>query len=81
METSALTGEAVVDVFEMLTRRIIEKIESGQIDPKSVANGIMADSNTGKKSSLTATRETKPTFLNKIVNAIFNSCQVDSKDV
>ena len=81
METSALTGEAVVDVFEMLTRRIIEKIESGQIDPKSVANGIMADSNTGKKSSLATTRETKPTFLNKIMNALFSACQVDSKDV
>ena len=29
METSALTGEAVVDIFELLTRRIIDKIQSG----------------------------------------------------
>ena len=33
----------MVDIFELLTRRVIDKIQSGQIDPKSVANGILTE--------------------------------------
>jgi GTPase SAR1 family protein len=84
METSALTGEAVVDVFDLLTRRIIEKIQSGQIDPKSVANGILTGDKQGKidraGSSMLTSGEKKPNFLSQIISAILNSCRVGLVD-
>lgn len=83
METSALTGEAVVEVFDMITRRIIEKIQSGQIDPKSVANGIMAGSDRRSKSSsssLPNNDDSKPSFVSKIFSALMNSCRIGLVD-
>ncbi len=84
IETSALTGEAVVEVFDMITRRIIEKIQSGQIDPKSVANGIMAGdrsvsrsgSNAMASGGTTNQDDTKPGFFRKIISALMNSCRI-----
>jgi Ras-related protein Rab-4B len=73
METSALTGEAVVDVFELLTRRVIEKIQSGQIDPKSVANGIMANEPARNIIAKTTEGKTK-NIVSRIFNALYASC-------
>ncbi len=82
METSALTGEAVLDVFDMLTRRIIEKIQSGQIDPKSVANGIMTSSDSKTLSSKKSEDKPQQNFLSRIISALLNSCRIDdSKSV
>jgi small GTP-binding protein len=82
METSALTGEGVVDIFELLTKRIIEKIQSGQIDPRSVANGIMTssenDMNIGNKRNQIQ-REPGQSVLARAVNFFFHSCYPDDK--
>jgi Ras-related protein Rab-4B len=84
METSALTGEAVVEVFDMITRRIIEKIQTGQIDPKSVANGIMAggpgDRHVGRSGSTAAlggaSEDKKPGIISRVISALMNSCRI-----
>jgi Ras-related protein Rab-4B len=83
METSALTGEAVVDVFDMLTRRIIEKIQSGQIDPKSVANGILTGDQgrmDRSNSTMIASSDRKPNFISQIISALMNTCRVGLLD-
>ena len=84
METSALTGEAVVDVFDMLTRRIIEKIQSGQIDPKSVANGILTGDQQGRldraNSSALPANQGKPNFISQVISAMMNSCRMGLVD-
>lgn len=78
METSALTGEAVVDVFDMITKRIIEKIQSGQIDPKSVAHGIMTGDNANVSLQL---NEKEPHFFAKLFNSIATSCHIGDKSL
>eukprot|EP00299_Pterocystis_sp_00344_P009544 c4052_g1_i2.p1 GENE.c4052_g1_i2~~c4052_g1_i2.p1 ORF type:complete len:110 (+),score=17.03 c4052_g1_i2:297-626(+) len=40
METSALTGEGIEEVFLKCTKAIINKIDQGQIDPHKMASGI-----------------------------------------
>lgn len=42
LETSALTGEGVEDVFIKIARMILNKIEDGLIDPRSMVSGIHA---------------------------------------
>lgn len=88
METSALTGEGVVDIFELLTRRIIEKIQSGQIDPRSVANGILASSdssgngsgaNSGKRGQLMMSSKNSESILSRALNFFFHSCYHNEK--
>ena len=77
METSALTGEAVVDIFELVTRRIIDKVQSGQIDPKSVANGILQSGSgePGKKYIASSPASLKSNSMwSRLVNLITNSC-------
>ena len=75
METSALTGEAVVDIFELLTRRIIEKIRDGQIDPKSVANGIL----TGERPAAVPQRGTKSeSIFSRVANFFQSTCGSDA---
>jgi len=44
LETSALTGEGVQEVFLKCARTIITKIESGQIDPESMNAGVQTGS-------------------------------------
>jgi|TARA_B110000211_G_C13817192_1_gene437559 Ras-related protein Rab-4B len=39
LETSALTGENVEEVFLKAARSVLSKIESGVIDPKSMVSG------------------------------------------
>ncbi|KAM3142363.1 hypothetical protein pb186bvf_005520 [Paramecium bursaria] len=39
-ETSAKTGENVDQVFESMARKILSKVESGEIDPTQEVNGI-----------------------------------------
>ena len=88
METSALTGEAVVDVFELLTRRIIEKIQTGQVDAKSVANGIMASGEAPSSTALSNNRHKKSSMrngsstnvLSRIFNALYASCTTGGED-
>jgi len=45
LETSALTGEGVDDVFERLARMILTKIELGEIDVDDSQNGIQYGDN------------------------------------
>ncbi|KAL1924761.1 uncharacterized protein VTP21DRAFT_4415 [Calcarisporiella thermophila] len=40
LETSALTGEGVEEVFMKCARSILTKIETGQIDPEKAGSGI-----------------------------------------
>jgi len=40
LETSALTGEGVEEVFLKCARSILTKIETGQIDPEKMGSGI-----------------------------------------
>jgi len=85
METSALTGEGVVDIFELLTRRIIDKIQSGQIDPKSVANGILSDqaastdSVSGKRGGYLETKSEKRGIFSRFFSFLFSSCDVTER--
>jgi small GTP-binding protein len=84
METSALTGEGVVDIFELLTRRIIDKIQSGQIDPKSVANGILADHLTSRKDSpgdLTVAKPANGGLFSRFFKFLFSSCDPGNNDL
>merc|ERR1712117_508037 len=46
LETSALTGEGVEEVFIKVARMILNKIEDGLIDPSTMVSGI----HTGTKS-------------------------------
>jgi Ras-related protein Rab-4B len=85
METSALTGEGVVDIFELLTRRVIDKIQSGQIDPKSVANGILADQLSKKENSsfdnVVAVKQPGGGFFSKFYKFLFSSCDPSNNDL
>jgi Ras-related protein Rab-4B len=85
METSALTGEGVVDIFELLTRRVIDKIQSGQIDPKSVANGILADQLTSRKDSSDVSTVTKNSsnggIFSRFFKFLFSSCDPAANDI
>ena len=77
METSALTGEAVVDIFELLTRRIIDKIQTGQIDPKSVANGILLDSTNTKRVVMDggpSKSKGASNVVSRFINYLYSSC-------
>ncbi|XP_023381552.1 ras-related protein Rab-4A-like [Pteropus vampyrus] len=40
LETSALTGESVEDAFVQCARKILNKIESGELDPERMGSGI-----------------------------------------
>eukprot|EP00123_Amoebidium_parasiticum_P019549 comp26668_c0_seq1/m.47114 comp26668_c0_seq1/g.47114 ORF comp26668_c0_seq1/g.47114 comp26668_c0_seq1/m.47114 type:complete len:214 (-) comp26668_c0_seq1:39-680(-) len=40
VETSAVTGDNVIEAFLMVTRAILVKIEQGQMDPEQVGSGI-----------------------------------------
>eukprot|EP00923_Selenidium_pygospionis_P036218 GHVN01063543.1.p1 GENE.GHVN01063543.1~~GHVN01063543.1.p1 ORF type:complete len:122 (+),score=5.90 GHVN01063543.1:407-772(+) len=40
LETSALTGEGVEEVFVKVARMILHKIEEGLIDPNTMVSGI-----------------------------------------
>ena len=40
METSALNGDNVEEVFQRLARMIVTKIELGEVDPDDPASGI-----------------------------------------
>ncbi|XP_003384407.1 PREDICTED: ras-related protein Rab-4B-like [Amphimedon queenslandica] len=40
LETSALTGENVEEVFQKCTRSILTKIDAGELDPDRVGSGI-----------------------------------------
>ena len=40
LETSALTGEGIGEVFLKCARTILSKIETGQIDPESMGSGV-----------------------------------------
>merc|ERR1711862_607039 len=42
LETSALTGEGVEDVFTKVAKQILNKIEDGLIDPNTMVSGIHA---------------------------------------
>lgn len=42
LETSALTGEGVEDVFIKVAKQILNKIEDGLIDPNTMVSGIHA---------------------------------------
>merc|ERR1712190_586672 len=44
LETSALTGEGVEDVFIKVARMILNKIEDGLIDPSTMVTGVNASS-------------------------------------
>lgn len=43
LETSALTGEGVEDVFYKVARMILSKIQDGLIDPSSMASGVQSN--------------------------------------
>jgi Ras-related protein Rab-4B len=87
METSALTGEGVVDIFELLTRRVIDKIQSGQIDPKSVANGILADQLSSRKDSsdvsggIVTKNSSNGGFFSRFFKFLFSSCDPAANDI
>ncbi|KAF7456550.1 Ras family protein [Cryptosporidium felis] len=51
LETSALTGEGVEEVFVKVTRLILSKIEDGTIDPTTMTSGVQAPSRTQLNSS------------------------------
>lgn len=52
LETSALTGEGVEEVFVKVTRLILSKIEDGTIDPSTMtSSGVQAQSRTQLTSS------------------------------
>jgi Ras-related protein Rab-4B len=59
METSALSGENVDEVFARIARMIVTKIELGEVDPDDPSSGIqygdsggwVVASNTGKRTS------------------------------
>nr|KAF6395566.1 RAB4A, member RAS oncogene family [Rousettus aegyptiacus] len=40
LETSALTGENVEEAFVQCARKILNKIESGELDPERMGSGI-----------------------------------------
>ncbi|CAL8235918.1 unnamed protein product [Boreogadus saida] len=40
LETSALTGENVEEAFIQCARKILNKIESGELDPERMGSGI-----------------------------------------
>lgn len=40
LETSALTGENVEEAFMQCARKILNKIESGELDPERMGSGI-----------------------------------------
>lgn len=42
LESSALTGEGVEDVFTKVAKQILNKIEDGLIDPNTMVSGIHA---------------------------------------
>jgi len=44
LETSALTGEGVEDVFTKVAKQLLNKIEDGLIDPSTMVSGIHAGS-------------------------------------
>jgi len=44
LETSALTGEGVSEVFLKCARTILSKIESGVLDPESMNSGVQPGS-------------------------------------
>jgi len=45
LETSALTGEGVEEVFLRCARSIVNKIESGELDPEKIGSGIQYGDN------------------------------------
>jgi GTPase SAR1 family protein len=47
METSALTGENVDDVFAKMARMIVTKIELGEVDPDDPSSGIQYGDSSG----------------------------------
>jgi hypothetical protein len=58
METSALSGENVDEVFARIARMIVTKIELGEVDPDDPASGIQygdsggfVESQSGKRGS------------------------------
>jgi len=56
LETSALTGEGVTEVFLKCARTILTKIETGQLDPESMNSGVQTGSRkVAKKDTVTAT--------------------------
>ena len=59
LETSALTGEGVEEVFVKVTRLILSKIEDGTIDPTTMTSGGQAPSRTNLGSSSKDDESTK----------------------
>lgn len=49
LETSALTGEGVEEVFLKNARSILTKIETGQIDPERMGSGIQYGDNAPRR--------------------------------
>ncbi|OLQ11860.1 Ras-related protein Rab-4B [Symbiodinium microadriaticum] len=58
LETSALTGEGVEDVFIKVARMILNKIEDGLIDPLSMVSGIHTGLRIGEGGSDAAASKT-----------------------
>ncbi|KJE92015.1 small GTP-binding protein Rab4 [Capsaspora owczarzaki ATCC 30864] len=52
LETSALTGENVDEVFMKCGRNILSKIESGELDPEKMGSGIQYGDNKNVKAPL-----------------------------
>jgi len=64
LETSALTGEGVSEVFLKCARTILSKIESGVLDPDSMNSGVQPGSRkaqTGQKGKVVDTKSTNNT--------------------
>ncbi|KAL7877933.1 hypothetical protein SRHO_G00045760 [Serrasalmus rhombeus] len=49
LETSALTGENVEEAFVQCARKILNKIESGELDPERMGSGIHASAAIAKQ--------------------------------
>lgn len=57
LETSALTGENVEEVFSKCTRSILTKIDAGELDPDRVGSGIQYGNASVRRTSQTNQRE------------------------
>lgn len=53
LETSALTGEGIEEVFLKNARSILTKIETGQIDPERMGSGIQYGDNSLRTAATT----------------------------
>jgi len=60
LETSALTGEGVSEVFLKCARTILSKIESGVLDPDSMNSGVQPGSRKTQTGKGKGTVDTKP---------------------